>query len=109
LVYGKERDVFDTVQIKEIVITSDYRHRKVASNFIQRMCNNVFRTYGYTRVSFTISNFHFDVNKILAKKEKLVKKIQSWPAWSLLPGVTDERTIYTFLIKDLNEKMKLTE
>lgn len=98
--------MLDTVQIKEIVITDDYRQRKVATNFLKRMCNDVFRTYGYTRVSFTVSNFHFDVSKILVKKEKLVKKIQTWTAWSLLPGVTDQRTIYTFKINDLIEKPK---
>ncbi len=105
MVYAKERDALETVCIKEICIHKDYRQRGVAKSFLRRMCNNVFRTYGYSRVCFTASNFHGVLVTVLKKKteSKLVKNIQSWTAWSILPGVSDERTVYSFNISDLNK------
>ncbi len=105
MVYAKERDALETVCIKEICIHKDYRQRGVAKIFLRRMCNNVFRTYGYSRVCFTASNFHATLDKILKKKtdSKLIKNIQSWKAWGILPGINDQRTVYTLDISDLNK------
>lgn len=103
MVYGKERDALETVQIKEICIRKDYRKRCVAKNFLRRMCNNVFRTYGYRRLSFTASSFHTELTMIVKKKSDIIKKIQSWCAWSILPGVVDERTIFTINMNEFNK------
>lgn len=106
IVYAKQRDEFETVCIKEICIHKDYRQRGIGKNFIRRMCNNVFRTYGFTRVTFTASNYHTILTTILKKltEDKLLKNVQTWTAWTILPGVSDERTIFSFKISDLNSK-----
>jgi hypothetical protein len=105
LIYNKQKDELETVTIKEICIHIDYRERKVASNFLRRVCLNVFRPYGYRRVTFQVSNLDIDINDILERKKNLFNKIYSWVAYNFVPGVVDERTVYSFDIsKIINEK-----
>lgn len=104
MAYAKQRDELETVSIKEICIHKDYRQRKICSNFIRRMYNNVFRTYGYRRVTFIASNFHQELVKAINKKGSLIRNIQSWTAWTLVPGVIDERTVFAFNMFKLNKE-----
>ena len=103
LVYTKQRDELDTVCLKEICIHKDFRQRSIAKNFVRRVCQNVFRDYGYKRVVYTASSFHTELTTISKAKPNLVKKICSWITWTLVPGVHDERTVYAFEIDKLTK------
>ena len=98
LVYSKQRDELETVCVKELCIHSDFRQRKIATNFLKRACLNVFQVYGYRHVCFQVSNYHQEAMRICAKKPSLIKKIYSWVAYVFIPGVSDERTVYSINI-----------
>lgn len=104
MAYAKQRDELETVSIKEICIHKDYRQRKICSKFIRRMYNSVFRTYGFRRVTFIASNFHQELTIAIKKKSSIIRNIQSWTAWTLVPGVIDERTVYAFNMTKLNKE-----
>ncbi len=101
LIYNKQKDENETVCIKELCIDKDYRKRKIATHFVRRICNNVFKTYGYKRVCFTLSSFHSDAMKICNKKSNLFTKNYLWQACKLVPFVYDERTSFSFDISKI--------
>jgi hypothetical protein len=98
MVYAKQRDEFETVCIKEICIHKNYRNRKICKHFVRRMCLNVFREYNFKRVTYTASSFNADLIKISMYKSHFIRKVSHWVAWVLVPGVKDERSIFTFNI-----------
>jgi ribosomal protein S18 acetylase RimI-like enzyme len=97
-VYMKQRDELETVGIKELCIKSDYRDRHVATNLLRYMCKNVFKSMRYTRVTFQVSNFHKTAIEICKKKcaSGTLKSLYSWCAYSFVPSVYDERTVFSF-------------
>lgn len=95
LIYNKQKDELDTVCIKELCIDKDYRKRKIATNFVRRICQNVFKAYGYKRVCFNVSTFHTEALKIANKKTNLFTKMYTWIACKLIPLVEDERSFFT--------------
>jgi hypothetical protein len=103
IAYAKQRDELETVCIKEICIHKDYKRRNICKHFVRRMCLNVFRDFGYKRVTFTASSFNNELTKICKNKPALIKRISSWTAWTLIPGIKDERTIYAFEIEKYNQ------
>ena len=111
MVYGKQSDELETVCIKELCIDKDYRQRRVASQFIRRVCINVFRSYGYRRVCFQVSNLNEDTRFVLKNKSaacksslELLKRVYSWIAFDFVPGVCDERTVYTIDLAKLDNE-----
>lgn len=102
LVYGKQNDELETVCIKEICIDKDYRKRKIATHFIRRASTTIFKTLGYRRVTFVLSNFHTEAFKGCEKHSNLVNKLYSWTAYRFVPGVTDERSSHAFNISQLS-------
>ncbi|CAF0767004.1 unnamed protein product [Brachionus calyciflorus] len=103
LIYGKQKDELETVCIREICVQKDYRRRKIASLFVKKACLNLFKTYGYRRITFQVSNFNTEADKVCSKYMGLINKIYSWSAYTFVPGVCDERTIFAFSINDLKK------
>ena len=98
LIYSKQRDEEATVCIKELCVEKNYRKRKIATHFVKKACSSLFKTYGYKRVTFQVSVFNWDLVAICKKKANLVTRAYCWCAYKFLPGVSDERTMYSFEI-----------
>lgn len=101
LIYSKQRDEEATVCIKELCIEKSYRKRKIATNFLKKVCLNTFKTYGYKRVQFQLSSFNWEALAICQKKASLIARAYCWVAYKFLPGVCDERSMYLFEIDKL--------
>lgn len=102
LVYNKQKDEMETVCIKEICIDKDYRRRRIATHFLRKVCLNVFRPYGYRRVTFTLSSFHTDLTYICThRKSHIFKKIYTWIAFRFVPYVVDERSVFSLDIDQI--------
>lgn len=102
LVYGKQNDELETVAIKEICVHADYRRRKIGTIFVKKACLNLFREFGYRRVTFQVSNFHAEALAACEKKSNLIHKIYTWNAFKFLPSVYDQRNVYAFNLSQLN-------
>jgi GNAT superfamily N-acetyltransferase len=79
-------------------IDKDYRNRGIAKYFLKQASIKVFKPMGYSRVTFQVSNFNEEALKACEKKPDLIEKIWTWPAFTFIFGVTDERTVYAFNI-----------
>lgn len=103
LIYSKKRDEAGNVCIKEICIDKQYRKRKVATYFLRQVCADYFKPYGYKTVSFQISCFNWEALDICQKKKKagLLKLAYCWKEFKFLPGVSDERSQFSFEIADM--------
>lgn len=126
LVYKKQKDEAETVAILEMCIHSEYRQRRVASNFMRKVSESVFSLYGYRRVAFQVSSFHLDLTAVLKRlmknigsspscsstsssssQQSGVHKIYTWNAFTFVPGVIDERAVYMIDIAKISERFRL--
>lgn len=94
MIYGKQKDELETVCIKEMCVHRDYRRRKIATYFIKKASLNLFKAFGYRRVTFQTSTFNIEAEKMCHKyTSNLLTKIYSWTAYLFVPTVSDERTV----------------
>lgn len=99
LVYGKQMDEMETVAIKELCVSGEYRRRGVAACFVKRVARELFAEWGYRRVTFQASTFH-EAMMAICERVPFITKIYTWTAYQFLPGVFDHRHVYGV---DLNQ------
>lgn len=101
-IYKKQEDENQTVCIKEMCVRKEFRQRKIATYFMDYLCKNLFKSYSYKRLTFTISDlFHPEMNKCCIKKNDLILKVYSWFLYRFVPGISDIRTVYAIDFKDI--------
>jgi hypothetical protein len=101
LIYNKQSSEVNTVSLKEIFIHKDYRKRRIATVFLRRVINEVFKPNGYKRITFQVSNFSKEAFEICKRKQGIISKISSWIAYEFVYGVCDERALFEINVSDL--------
>jgi len=101
LIYNKQSSEINTVSIKEIYVHKDYRKRRIATFFLKRVVQEIFKPNGYKRITFQVSNLNKEAFEICNRKSEFVTKISSWIAYEFVYGVSDERTLFEINISDL--------